>query len=219
MSNIDNKTPTPTPAAPAKPQPTVAELLAEVVSLKKAVATKADAPVPPKPPESQAKEIDWSKVSESEVFDLSVAIPAIEHDLPDYMNVQLVDKNYVPRWTHKLPQNLGPKLAAGYQYVTKEDLDTRYPIPLLFDGEGHYCFADVVLLKIHKSRYYPALRRNHEKTMAIHGAGKVRAAVQQQLDTQNPALANAVRRGAMSFYEDKSTEETFSGEDLSNVTL
>lgn len=154
----------------------LAKVLKEIGELKKAKAegdiAKAQAISAATPPP-----IDWTKITEKDIIDMSLDIPVIEQDTPEYMNVHLLDKNYIPRWIHTMSQRLGVCLASGYSYVTKEDFDPKYPIFLNFDTNNHYSSGDVVCLKILKSRYYPAIKANYLKTMAIHGKNKLHTAV------------------------------------------
>jgi hypothetical protein len=53
--------------------------------------------------------------------------------------------------------------------------------------------------------------------MSIHGVNKVQGKLGNQVSNANPRLESAIRRGAISFYEQEATEE--SGEDLERVTL
>lgn len=232
-SNINPQTPTntaplgagatPNPASQPKPKvpSTIEELAKQILDMRAQLDAKdkASTSKPQTQAETKPAEIDWANIKESDVFDLSIPIPAIEHQMPDYLDVHLKDPMYVARWVHKLPERLGPALQAGYNYITKEDLDDRFPIPLTFDTEGHYAHADVVALKILKSRYYPALRRNHEKTMAIHGRGLVKGKINKEIENSpvGRQMESALRRGAISFYEEETREEA--GLDLESLTL
>jgi hypothetical protein len=209
----------PVPVGQAPIPASMADLAKQLLDLQKQVnekATKAEVVTKAMVTPPVKPEIDWANMDENSVFDMSIPIPAIEQEVPDYLNMHVQDKMYVTRWIHKLRERLGPCLAAGYTYVTKPEIDNRYPISLEPDSEGHYTFGDVVLLKILKSRYFPALRRNHEKSMSIHGARQVKGKIGSET-SNNPKLESAIRRGAISFYEQEATEE--SGPDLEAVTL
>ena len=211
-------TKTEVPAQAPAPVIDISALAAQIIELQKKVnaqATKKEVVVEGK--KKEVTEIDWTKVEEKDVFDLSVPIPAIEQEVPDYLNVHVQDKNYLTRWIHKLPERLGTCLVSGYSYVTAGDLDPRYPMALQPDSEGHYCYSDVVCLKILKSRYFAAIRRNYEKTMAVHGKNSVHSKVGQQVANANPKLESAIRRGAISFYDEEAIEE--SGPELESVTF
>jgi hypothetical protein len=133
MSDSPVKTPEVKPGPVASPVPSMEELAKQLAGLQKLVnekasktevVTKAEIASPPEP------EIDWTKVEEKDIFDLTIPIPAIEQEVPDYLNMHVKDKMYVTRWIHLLRERLGPCLAAGYSYVTKDELDDRYPLSL-----------------------------------------------------------------------------------------
>ena len=187
-----------TTAAPNAQQ--LLELLATVAELK----AKIEAQPKPIAPPDFAAEIDWSKVSERDVANLNFYIPVVEHEMPDYMTIRLKDNNYIARWVHMLPAQLGMMLAAGYQYITTEDWDPNYPQVLQFNSEGHLTYSDVVGLKVHKSRYFGALRRQHQKSTQIgnvSGLAKVKGQVNQMIQNQR-GMASAINRGALSFYDE-----------------
>ena len=149
-ANAIKSSPTLAPVAPINMEALAKQLL----DLKKQVdekASKAEVAKAVAPVEVKKEELDWSKIEESDIFDLSVSIPAIEQEVPDYLNMHVLDKMYVTRWVHTLRERLGPCLASGYSYVTKDELDPRYPLSLEVNVEGHFTFGDVVCLKVLKS--------------------------------------------------------------------
>jgi hypothetical protein len=140
--------------------------------------------------------IDWTKISEKDITNLDLEIPVIEQEKPSYMEIHLSDANYVARWVHKMPARLGICLSEGYSHVRAEDWNTNFPRPLQFDESGHYSHGDVIGLKILKSRYYPALKANYLKTMAIHG---------------KKTLASAIARGKSGVQLNRQGEEIIGG--------
>ena len=183
----------------AAPGPDLAALLKDVLDLKKKVdaqdkvAAKVAAVNVP-------KEIDWTKIEEKDIINFDIPIPVYEQEMPEYLNVKLLDRNYIPRWVHKLPERLGMCIAQGYQFIKKEDLDPSYKHPLDFDGSGNYSHGDVVCLRVLKERYYGAIKRNYLKTMAIHGKGMVQSRINESV-ANTPHLADAIHKGAMTVYE------------------
>lgn len=109
--------------------------------------------------------IDFTKLTEDSVYDLDIPIEAITHDIPDFLTVDLKDKNYAPRWIHKTPRRLGPMLAKGWTYVTVEDLTDPTTLKETIDENGHFRFDDVILCKIPKIKYFGQLRANHERAL------------------------------------------------------
>lgn len=141
-------------------------------------------------------DIDWTKITEKDITNLDLDIPVIEQEKPSYMDIHLHDKMYVARWIHRMPARLGVCLSEGYSHIKKEDWDERYPRALQFDESGNYSHGDVIALKILKSRYYPALKANYVKTMAIHG---------------KTTLARAVASGKSSVQLNRNGEEIVGG--------
>jgi hypothetical protein len=207
----ETKVPT-TPIAPPVTTTAVSEArLVELLEQFQKLSAKVDAKVAAQPTATavakteiaKAAEIDWSQVNENQVFDLSFQIPVIEHELPSYMEVHLKDQNYVARWCNRSPRRLGPLMASGYEFVTPEHWDESFPHILNFDGEGHLIMDDVVLLRVHKSRYFSALRRTHMKSSQLNnvmGWDKVRGQVNQMV-ANDPHLEAAMRNKGMSFVD------------------
>jgi hypothetical protein len=178
--------PAPAVAAPsATAKPSIEELAAQVFKLSAQVKAQEEAKLQAAIEAAKAQSaskgsgptadtIDWTKISEKDIFDLSIPIPVVEQEIPEYLHVHLKDQNNIPRWIHTLRERLGPCLSSGYSYVKAEDIDERFPHPLGFDANGNYSYGDVVCLKISKARYFGAIKKNYLKTMAIHGRAKSR---------------------------------------------
>lgn len=178
--------------------PNIAKLLLDVMELKAKVDAK-DKQGAASAAQSVPKEIDWTKITEKDIVNLDLNIPVIEQERPNYMDVHLTDKNYISRWINKMPERLGICLSSGYSYVTEADLDKNWDHPLQFDTNGHYAHGDVVCLRILKSRYFPAIKANYMKTMAIHGKGR---------------LNNAIKTGKTTIHLDRKGEEIKTSENL-----
>jgi hypothetical protein len=121
--------------------------------------------VPGPPPPKKREPLDFNKLSEQDIFDLNIPIEVIDHDMPDYVKVELKDKSYVARWVNKNPRRLGPMKARGWDYVVPEDLATKLKIDLSVDENGQFRFDDVILMKCEKMRYFGMLRANHERAL------------------------------------------------------
>lgn len=109
---------------------------------------------------------DFSKMTLDDVYDLSIQIEAKPFMSADVLKIDLKDSNYEARWVNKNPQNLGDKIAKGFTYISDNDLVSSDAIQTSLDAQGHYCFNDVVAMKIDKATYYRALRAAHERAMA-----------------------------------------------------
>jgi hypothetical protein len=197
-----------TEVKPETPNPELTKLIKEVFQLKQQVA--ATVRVAAKA-ENSVDKVDWTKISEKDITNLNIPIQTIQQDAPEFLNVKLLDKNYIPRWVHILPERLGVCLATGWSFVIPEDLDPQFPKFLNFDANDHYAYGDTVCLKILKSRYFGAIKRNYLKTMTIHGKGQVQAKMNQEIG-KDDRLASAIHRDAMSFYE----PEDMKGQEVSS---
>lgn len=131
-------------------------------------------------------DLDFTKISESDVYDLTVPILAIDHGVPDYLNVELKDKNYTSRWVHKTPRRLGPMKAMGWTPVSKEDIENIEALKDTMDENGFFRYDDVILMKIPKMKYFGLLRRNYERTRNQVSSAKLKAGVTEAL-VQAPA--------------------------------
>jgi len=114
------------------------------------------------------KVLDWSKITEDDVYDLSIPIKAIEGGAPDVTQVKLLDPSYSIRYVSLHPRILGIRKANGFTYVVKADIDpaTAVGLDLKEDENGQYRYHDVVLMKCPKEKYLGQLRRNHERAIA-----------------------------------------------------
>jgi hypothetical protein len=115
----------------------------------------------------ERKPIDWQKMNERDVFDLSSPIDVVDHQMPDYMNVECTDSNFVLRWVNKIPRRLGPMKAMGFRFCEKEDIKGELNIAIEANANGQFQFDDVILMKIEKRIYYGMLRKNHQRALNL----------------------------------------------------
>lgn len=111
--------------------------------------------------------IDWSKMSEKDVFDASIPMEIIDHSMPDYMKVEPKDPAYVLRWVHKLGRRVGPMKAKGFKFCTAADIEGEINIAIEVNADGRIQFDDVYLMMIDKATYYGMLRKNHLRAIAM----------------------------------------------------
>lgn len=124
-------------------------------------------------------ELDFSKMTEDDVYDLDIPIIAKPFGNEDTLDVKLKDTNYVARWVNVNPLRLGNMRSRGFEYVRKEDLQEDLNIEVMVDAQGHYRVHDVVLMRILKSRYFAALRAAQLRAInSVSNAGAHKAATQ-----------------------------------------
>lgn len=126
-------------------------------------------------------QLDFSKLTEDDVYDLNVPVPVIDHGVPDYLNVELRDKNYAARWVHKTPRRLGPMKAMGWTPVGVEDIENIEMLKDTLDESGFFRYDDVILMKIPKQKLFGLLRRNYERTRNQVSSAKLKAGVTEAL--------------------------------------
>lgn len=137
---------------------------------------------------SQAPITDFSKMTIDDVYDLSVPIEAKAFMSADVLAINLKDTNYEARWVNKNPQRLGEMIGKGFTYIEPKDLVAVEGIQTGVDAEGHFCFNDVVAMKIDKATYYKALRAAHERAVSTTNETQMR---QRAAKTANGYMSQA----------------------------
>lgn len=164
--------------------------------------------------------IDYSKLTEKDIYNMNIPIEVVDQQMPDEMNIKLRDSNYVPRWINKQFKRIAVMLRMGWTYVTKEDFSEEEGPILPFDENGHYSCHDVVAVKIPKARLYPVLRRNYLMAATLKDKNLARASVKKMWDTGikrggeeldpriaiDPALQAAIELGGVEAYDPVLTE-------------
>jgi hypothetical protein len=135
------------PAPPASPVKTITytedELAAKIKEVLAAQVHSAREAAKPKEP-------NWATTTERDVYNQDVYIPAIEHEVPDYMNIQLADPEYMVVWASQDQRRLGQLFATGYEMLKPEHVAKHFKLPLKFDSENTYRYMDVVAMRVHK---------------------------------------------------------------------
>lgn len=138
--------------------------------------------------------VDFSKLSEGDVYDLDIPIETIEHYVPDYTKIDLKDPNYIARWVSTHVARLGPMKQAGFTYITEEDLAAPLEMDIKPDENGVYRYIDVVAMKTPKDKYFRALRTNYLRAMAQTQQKKVHQLAQQV--TENALMSGTTQEKA-----------------------
>jgi hypothetical protein len=137
--------------------------LEEVLSQLKSVQGVGGVKIVTPNPKAQ---LDFTKITEKDVYDLSIPIEAIMHHVPDLTKIELKDKNYIARYINVHPGRMGPMKAAGFTYINKEDIES-IAMDIQPDENGHYRYIDTVAMKCPKIKYLGALRANYERSVAV----------------------------------------------------
>lgn len=134
------------------------ELEAEIMKvLQKRQQQKVEATKP--------KDPNWTELTEADAYRTDVYIPVYEHDIPDYMNMNLKDQEYICVWANKDQRRLGALLAEGYELLKQEHVHPEFRVPLVWSSEGTYEYADVICMRVHKRIILSKRRKAFELSM------------------------------------------------------
>jgi hypothetical protein len=147
--------------------------------------------------------VDFANLNMEDVYNLDIPIEAKAFGSTDPLKVDLVDKNYEARWVYKSPRRLGQMLTYGFIYVEPKDLAKRLEVEVQADASGHYYIDDVVLMRIPKAIYYPALKAAHMRSVqTMRNAQATGSKVANEYMTKHsPDFAEAHDQGKISFYK------------------
>jgi hypothetical protein len=141
--------------------------LLELARRIEAVKTEADSKkVEAKKPRYYT-ESEFSNVQEKDIYDFSVPIAVIDHQLPDFLDIKLKDPNYVPRWINMDARRMGQVIAEGWSYISEEDLAEPLKVEIGDSADGHYVYDDVVAMKLTKEKVYGRIRGNFIKSLSL----------------------------------------------------
>lgn len=127
---------------------------------------------------------DFSTMHESDVFNLDIPIQAIDHQPPEYMDVQLKDTNFVPRWIQTSAMRLGQARSQGWGYVIQEDLAKQLNIEIEEDVNGHFVYNDVVLMKCTKEKVFTQIRANFQRALSVTHQGKLHERMRNAVESE-----------------------------------
>lgn len=156
---------------------------------------------------------DFSVLHENNVFDLNTPIQAIDHQIPEYLDIKLLDANFAPRWIQTSSKNLGTKRSQGWSYITEEDLAEGLKVEIEEDSSGHFVYIDTVAMKIPKSKLYSQLRSNYLRAIQLTQQSKLheqmKAVIENEIsrasDEQGRPLADSFQ-----YYKEKNAMNVYS---------
>jgi len=150
--------------------------------------------------------IDWTKVTQADIENTSIPIEARPFSTEDSLTIDLVDKNYEPRWVNKNPILLGKALASGFTYVTAKDLARSLDVAISEDVNGRYLNLDVIAMKCPKSTYFAALKASFLRAVNTVNSLSSKKAAKNQAMTQlmkdaGAGVAEEFESGKVGFYD------------------
>lgn len=127
---------------------------------------------------------DFATMREQSVFDLNIPIQAIDHQIPEYLDIKLRDPNFAPRWIQTSSKRLGTAISQGWAYITKEDLEEHLHVEIEPDSSGHYVYIDTVAMKIPKQKLYSQLRANYLRAIQITQQSKLHEKMKATIENE-----------------------------------
>lgn len=127
---------------------------------------------------------DFSTLQENSVFDLNTPIQAIDYQIPEYLDIKLLDSNFAPRWIQTSSKNIGTRRSQGWSYITKEDLAEKLKVEIEADAAGHFVYIDTVAMKIPKSKLFSQLRSNYLRAIALTQQSKLHEKMKAAIESE-----------------------------------
>lgn len=127
---------------------------------------------------------DFSVLQENSIFDLNTPIQAIDHQIPEYLDIKLLDSNYSPRWIQTSSKRIGTARSQGWSYISNEDLAEPLKVEIEADAAGHFIYIDTVAMKIPKSKLYSQLRSNYLRAIALTQQSKLHEKMKQTIENE-----------------------------------
>jgi hypothetical protein len=156
---------------------------------------------------------DFSVLHEQNVFDLNTPIQAIDHQIPEYLDIKLKDPNFAPRWIQTSSKNLGTKRSQGWAYITADDLAEELKVEIEEDSSGHYVYIDTVAMMIPKAKLYSQLRSNYLRAIQLTQQSKLhekmKAAIEDEISMASDEQGIPLK-DSFQYYKDKNAMNVYS---------
>lgn len=111
---------------------------------------------------------------EEDAYNLEVAINAKASYSPNFLKIELKDKNYIARWCNVHPLRQAALVAQGFRVIKEADVRNLDELDMFIDGQKHFVYADLIAMQIPKNIYYAGLRKAYLKS--LHATNNKKAA-------------------------------------------
>lgn len=142
-------------------------------------------------------------LTEDDAYNLEVGIAASAMHSANFLKVVLKDKNYIARWGNTNSIRQGQLVAQGFKYITKEDVENLAELEMHLDSMDHFCWADLVAVKIPKNIYYAGLRKAYLKSLHATNNKKAAEAGAQFAKTQLTGSLSGAERSYVATHLDQ----------------
>lgn len=156
---------------------------------------------------------DFSVLHEQNIFDLNTPIQAIDHQIPEYLDIKLKDSNFSPRWIQTSSKNLGTRRSQGWSYITQEDLAEGLKVEIEPDSSGHFVYIDTVAMKIPKAKLFSQLRSNYLRAIQLTQQSKLhermKAAIEDEITNSSDERGMPLGE-SFNYYKEKNAMNVYS---------
>jgi hypothetical protein len=127
---------------------------------------------------------DFTTLREQDIFNLNMPIQAIDHQVPEFLTIKLIDPNFAPRWIQTSSKRLGEARSQGWSYITEEDLAEKLKVEIEADASGHFVYIDTVAMKMPKKKLFTQLRSNYQRAIALTQQSKLHEMMKHTIESE-----------------------------------
>jgi hypothetical protein len=157
--------------------------------------------------QEKASGIKMSDLVEDDAYNLEIAIVAAKSYSPNFLRIDMKDKNYVARWGNTNSIRQGQLVAQGFKYLQPEDVENLNELEMHIDSQGRFVWADLIAVKTTKASYYSGLRRAYMKSLHATNDKKAREVGSQFAKTNLTSNLTGPERGYLSQQEQAGTSK------------
>lgn len=140
-------------------------------------------------------------LTEDDAYNFDIPIAASANYSPNFLKIELKDKNYVARWGNTNSIRQGQLIAQGFKYVDKDDVANIDTLEMHLDDRDHFIWADLIAVKIPKQIYYAGLRRAYVKSLHATNNKKAAEAGAAFAKTQHTGSLSGAERSYMAQHD------------------
>lgn len=124
--------------------------------------------------QAKVSSIGIADLVEDDAYNLEVAISAKASYSPNFLKIELKDRNYIARWCNVNPIRQASLVAQGFRVIKETDVANLAELEMFLDAQKHFVYSDLIAMQIPKNIYYAGLRRAYLKS--LHATNNKKAA-------------------------------------------
>lgn len=138
---------------------------------------------------------------EDDAYNLEVAISAKASYSPNFLKIELKDKNYIARWCNLNPIRQATLVAQGFRIVKETEVANLDELEMFLDSQKHFVYSDLIAMQIPKNMYYAGLRRAYLKSLHATNNKKAAEAGAQFASNQLKAELTGAQRSYLASHD------------------